>query len=105
MNRQIKNRLAEIARKLKKEYKAERVILYGSYASGEERKGSDIDLLVIAPCQERFFERMATVRALIRDLRKGLPVSPLVLTSAEIQERLKFGEQFIKEILEKGLSL
>jgi predicted nucleotidyltransferase len=105
MNEEILSRIKKIAEKLKKDYKAEQVILFGSYARGEEATDSDIDLLIIAPTQERFFQRMAQVRALIRDLRNGLPVAPLVLTNQEIERRIQIGDQFIKEILEKGVSL
>ena len=45
---------------------------------------------------------MATVRGLIRDLRNGLPVSPIVLTPKEVEKRVEIGDQFIIEIIEKG---
>ena len=104
-NKKIFLRIKAITERLKKEYKAEKVILFGSYARGEETVDSDIDFLIIAPTQEKFFHRMASVRRIIRDLRSGLPVAPIVLTSEELKERVRIGDQFIKEILEKGLSL
>lgn len=105
MNQEIRERLQKISERLKKEYRAERVILFGSYATGKYTQDSDVDILVIAPTKERFFERMASVRRLIRDLRNGLPVAPIVLTPEEIEERKKVGDQFIIEILENGLTL
>jgi len=105
MNQKIHERLQKISERLKKEYKAEKVILYGSYATGEATEHSDIDLFIIAPTNERFFERMATVRGIIRDLRNGLPVSPIVLTPEEVEERMAKGDQFIKQILENGVTL
>lgn len=105
MNQEIYERLKKISERLKREYSAEKVILFGSHARGEATEDSDIDLFIIAPTNERFFERMATVRGLIRDLRNGLPVSPIVLTPQEIEERKKRGDQFIRDILEKGIIL
>ena len=105
MNQEISERLRKISERLKKEYHAEKVILFGSYATGEVTEDSDIDLFIIAPTNERFFERMAKVRGIIRNLRNGLPVAPIVLTRHELNERVKIGDQFIKEILEKGVSL
>jgi predicted nucleotidyltransferase len=99
------DRMKAISQRLKKEYKAERVILFGSYAKGKATEDSDIDILIIAPTTERFFERMATVKRLIRDLRNGLAVAPIVLTKQEVEERVKIGDQFVKEILEKGIEL
>ena len=39
--------IKSITRKLKEKYKAEKIILFGSYAEGNSRKDSDIDLLII----------------------------------------------------------
>lgn len=48
---------------------------------------------------------MATVKRLIRDLRNGLSVAPIVLTKQEIGKRIKIRDQFIEEILKKGIEL
>jgi predicted nucleotidyltransferase len=80
MKRKLDKRLHTIGNKIKRDYSAERVILFGSSAKGNATEDSDVDLLVVAPTKERFFERMASVRRLIRDLRDGLAVSPIVLT-------------------------
>ena len=105
MNREILERLQKISERLKKNYNAEKVILFGSYARGEETEDSDVDLLVIAPQKERFFERIASAKRLIRDLRNGLPVAPIVLTPEEAETRRKVGDQFIMDILENGVNL
>lgn len=105
MNQEIYERLLKISERLKKEYHAEKVILYGSYATGQETEDSDIDLFIISPSNERFFERMAKVRGLIRDLRNGVPVSPIVLTHEEVEKRVKGGDQFVIEILQNGVNL
>jgi predicted nucleotidyltransferase len=105
MNQEMNERLQMISERLKREYQAEKVILYGSHATGEATEDSDVDLFIIAPTKERFFERMATVRRLIRDLRNGLPIAPIVLTPGEVEERRKVGDQFIIGILEEGLTL
>ena len=105
MKREPNRRLRTIGKKIKQEYRAERVILFGSYARGDATEDSDVDLLVVARTKERFFERMATVRRLIRDLRNGLPVSPIVLTPGELEKRSQAGDPFIREILQTGVSL
>jgi predicted nucleotidyltransferase len=94
-----------MADRLKKEYKAQRVILFGSYATGRASRDSDVDILIVAPTTERFYQRMATVKRLIRDLRNGLPIAPIVLTQKEIQKRLRRRDQFVKGILEEGIEL
>ena len=105
MKRELNKRLQTIGKKIKKDYRAEKVILFGSYAKGNETEDSDVDLLVVAPTKERYFERMASVRRLIRNLRDGLAVSPIVLTPAELEKRREAGDPFVREILQTGVSL
>ena len=105
MNQKIYERLQKISERLKKDYRAEKVILYGFYATGDATEDSDVDILVIAPTDERLFERMATVLGLVRDLYNGLALSPIVLRPEELAERLKVGDQFVQEILETGVEL
>jgi predicted nucleotidyltransferase len=105
MTPELTNRLRSIAEKLRRDYRAEKVILFGSYARGEETEDSDLDILVIAPTKERFFQRMATVRRLIRGLRDGFPVAPIVLTVRELERRKQIGDPFVREILETGIPL
>jgi len=105
MNTEIYKRIEKIGERLKKEYNAEKVILFGSYATGLATEDSDVDILVIAPTKDKFFRRMAYARSLIRDLRNGLPIAPIVLTPKEIEEKKKGKDQFIIEILEKGVTL
>ena len=105
MTPQIEQRIRKIGERIKKEYRAEKVILFGSYARGVPTQDSDVDLFIIAPTKERFFQRMATVRRLIRDLRNGLPVAPIVLTAKELKKRQAADDPFIEEILETGIPL
>ena len=39
--------IEELARRIGEDYKAEKVILFGSYARGNPSQGSDVDLLAI----------------------------------------------------------
>jgi len=105
MKRQASDSLQRIGDQLKREYLAQKVILFGSYAAGKASRHSDVDILVIAPTKERFFNRLASVKRLIRGARGGLPISPIVHTPKEIEKRRKAGDQFILDILAKGIEL
>jgi len=98
-------RLKAIANRLRERYGAQRVILFGSAARNELTEHSDIDLLIIAVTTERFYERMASVLATVRDLSRGMPLSPLVLTPEELADRLDRGDQFVREIVHSGVAL
>lgn len=95
--------LRKISKKLKEQYDAKEVIIFGSYARNVIDENSDIDILVISETKERFFERQATVRRLMRDLKKKIPISPIVLTPQEVENRKNRGDQFIEEILKTGI--
>jgi predicted nucleotidyltransferase len=97
--------LGRIADRLKREYGAERVIVYGSVVRGDATIHSDIDLLVVAPSTDKAYQRMATVKAIVRDLSRGLALSPIVLTPTELQERLADEDPFVREIVDSGVEL
>ena len=97
--------LDELVRRIVEAVHPLAVILFGSAARGEMGPDSDLDLLVIAPSRERFFDRMASVLRLSRDLRAGLPLSPVVLTPEEVEQRLARGDQFVADILSSGVEI
>lgn len=97
--------LKAIADRLRAQYGAERVLVFGSAARAAATEHSDIDLLVIARTKERFYERMGSVLALVRDLSHGLPLAPIVLTPEELSTRLARGDQFVQEIVDTGVDV
>lgn len=100
-----RSRLKTIADRLRRDYGAARVILFGSAARDTLTEHSDIDLLVIAETSERFYERAASVLRTVRELSYGMPLAPIVLTSKELQARLDRGDQFIAEVIGSGVDL
>lgn len=98
-------RLNTIADRLRREYGAARIILFGSAARDMVTEHSDIDLLVIAETSERFYERAASVLRTVRELSYGMPLAPIVLTVKELQARLDRGDQFIAEVIGTGVDL
>ena len=85
----IKNIIYMIALK----YGVERVVLFGSYARGEEKQDSDIDLLVDKGEIKGLFQLTAFKRELEENLKK--PVD--VLTKGALTE--KFLNRINKEVV------
>jgi len=98
----IKQIILEMTGKIVEEYRPEKIILFGSYAYGEPTEDSDIDLLIIKNTDERPIDRWMRIKRLLRDTTRDFPVSPLVYTEKEIEERNAMKDFFIEEILEKG---
>jgi len=91
-----------IAKKIAREYKPEKIILFGSYAYGNPTRDSDIDMLIIKRTKKKSMDRWVFLKMLTHDPERGIPFSPLVYTPKELQYRLSLGDQFIKEIITKG---
>ena len=94
--------ISKITKKIRAEYKPQKIILFGSYAYGEPDEDSDIDLLIIKDTDKSSMDRWMEVRRILRDFNKIIPISPLIYTEKELKERLKIKDFFIQEILEKG---
>ena len=94
--------IQDILEKLLTGYAPQKVILFGSYAYGDPTPDSDIDLLIIKETQERFIDRWVTVRRILSDPKRMVPLETLVLTPQEVSKRLTVGDQFLAEIMEKG---
>lgn len=82
-----------------------KVILFGSQARGQAKRGSDIDLVIIVRKRN-----METIRKVYKfasraDLRWGVDVSPKIYSLEEYQEQQKIGAPFVKEIEKEGIAL
>ena len=91
-----------IVARLAADYQPQQVFLFGSVARGQEREGSDIDLLVVKDTPERFFDRLSTARHIIAGAHDGLSVDLLVYTPDEMAAQWVRGDQFIDEITQNG---
>jgi predicted nucleotidyltransferase len=101
-NKRIQSIIDNIVEKIIAEYEPEKIILYGSFAYGKPTRDSDIDLFIIKDTELERIYRFAEVKRLIYKPGRRIPVSPLVYTPGELSERLTAGDDFVKEILDRG---
>jgi predicted nucleotidyltransferase len=76
-----------------------KIILFGSYAYGEPRPESDVDLLVIMKTQLKEVQQEILICQQV-DCHFGLDV--IVKTPEDLEKRLALGDPFLKEIAKKG---
>jgi predicted nucleotidyltransferase len=95
VTKQIRKLCEQIAR----DFHPEKIILFGSHAYGHAGPDSDVDLLVVMP-----FEGRPTRQAIeiLNRLNALVPIDLLVRTPEQVRERLALGDQFIREIVERG---
>ena len=77
-----------------------KIVLFGSYASGNQTGDSDLDLLVIINTKEKGIKRYAMVSELLEP--RKVPMDILVKTPEEIRKRLKMLCPFTENILKTG---
>lgn len=88
--------------KIKRQYKPEKIILFGSYAWGKPTRESDIDLFIIKDTNARGIDRSVEIRTILDEENAIFPLDVLVYTPNEMKRRLEIEDDFVKEILEKG---
>ena len=95
-----------MAARLRDEYGAEAVILYGSRADGSARPDSDVDLMIIksdvpGTANERFRE----MDAVLSDVKKGYSLDARLYTPEQVERTLARGDHFIQDIILQGQAL
>ncbi len=94
------DKMSEIVNKIVSGYNPEKIILFGSYATGNPNEDSDLDLFVIKDTDLPRPQRTVQVRKMIYG--SMIPIDLIVYTPKEIDESKdnKFG--FVYEVLNTG---
>lgn len=95
-----KDLVKEITNRIAIGAKPEKIILFGSFATGAQKKDSDIDLLVIKESSTRRDERDLEIRKLLKDII--YPMDIFVYTPKEAEELKKTPGSFVKKIFLTG---
>ena len=100
--RELQDSLKTITKRLTEDYKAEKVILFGSAARGDFGQNSDLDILVLKRGVDKLdsLQRGREARAMLGDI--DIPVDILVHTPYEIEKRLYLRDPFFEKIFEEG---
>src|SRR3989338_9986804 len=100
MKHQIpEKKIQEVANKIARNFKPEKIILFGSYAWGKPQADSDVDLFVIAATKN--------TRELTRKIdgslsKRTFPLDIIVYRPESVERNLKAGDFFIRNIVNKG---
>jgi len=95
-------KIKEITQKIVKEFKPEKIILFGSYAWGEPSEDSDVDLLIVMNTgkQSRAFLQRR-IRSFL--FPAGMPLDVLVYGREELEEKVNKGRNlFLEDIICHG---
>jgi predicted nucleotidyltransferase len=95
-----RRQIREFSQAVAHQFRPERIILFGSYAYGKPTVDSDVDLLVIMPRTRDRGERMSV--RIRHAVPRAFPLDLLVRTPADVAKRLRWGDCFLREVMEKG---
>lgn len=94
----VLERIIEYCRRVSKEFKLRKVLLFGSRSRGDFYPHSDIDLLLVSDdFPQDWFKRQARLHFL-----KSKQIEPIGYTTVEIDKMLKEGNTFIKAVFREG---
>ena len=94
--------IQDLAREIVARFDPERIILFGSHASGTADVESDVDVLVVMQTPVSEAEQAVRICQAI-DYHVGLDL--LVRTPETLERRLSLGDPFVREILATGRTL
>ena len=96
-SREIKRWCERVAR----EFRPEKIVLFGSYARGNPTEDSDVDVLVVMPLTrgQRDVRQAAAIRERVR---ASFPMDVIVRSPQQIARRLAQGDGFIADVLRHG---
>lgn len=82
-----------------KRYDPEKIILFGSHASGTPREYSDVDILVAMDFEGNGLEKAAEM---LVSINPRFAVDLIVRTPERIRQRVSEGDFFLRDIVTKG---
>jgi len=97
-----RQQIEEFARQLVEKFRPERIVLFGSHADGTATHDSDVDLLVVMSHEGNAVQKAIEIRLV---LDAPFPLNLIVRDAAVLKQRIASGDFFLREVLEKGISL
>ena len=94
--------IRDLADRIAREFRPQRIILFGSRATGKARDDSDVDLLVVMPFEGR--SRAMAVQ-MLDAANPRYAVDLLVRTPEEVRWRYEQGDPFIRAAFDHGVVL
>lgn len=89
----------QVVKQIVEKFKPQKIILFGSYARGNPRPESDVDLLVIMNNRHKKSDQSLEIR---RHLGVMFGLDLLVYTSKRLKERVEMGDWFLRDVLKEG---
>jgi len=88
-----------LADRIAREFRPERIILFGSHAEGTAGPHSDVDLLIVMSCEGSPLRKSLEI---VTSVEPTIPVDIIVRTPEHMRQRLAWNDFFLHEITQRG---
>ena len=102
MTQKLMQEITALTQKLIESYSPDKIILFGSHATGEATIESDLDLFIIKKTTKPYFERLQDVNRLLQTDRL---TDIIILTPEELAKAVADKRLFIRHIFKYGKTL
>jgi predicted nucleotidyltransferase len=91
--------IQDLCDRIVREFQPERIILFGSYASGKPTPDSDVDLLVVLPFEGKNFYKSLEI---LNRTNPSFPIDLLARRPEDTERRYREGDPLIRDALDHG---
>ncbi|MBN1424646.1 nucleotidyltransferase domain-containing protein [Candidatus Fermentibacteria bacterium] len=91
--------IKEVCDSIVRAFRPERIILFGSHATGTASKYSDVDMLVVMAFEGSGVEKGVEV---LRTIKPRIPLDLIVRRPEEVRRRLALHDYFLTQIVQAG---
>jgi len=95
----LQQAIDQVVKQIVEKFKPQKIILFGSYARGNPRPESDVDMLVIMDTPLKEVQQAIQICQQI-EYRFGLDL--IVHTPKHLKERVDMGDWFLRDVLKEG---
>ncbi len=89
-----------VVKQIVENFQPEKIILFGSYAYGQPKPESDVDLLVVMDTSLRSRQQRLEISRVLSP--RPFPLDIIVRTPKQLEERIAMGDLFLLEIVTGG---
>ena len=97
------SKIKEIVNKIAIGFSPDKIILFGSYATGQANEDSDLDLLIIKDTDLPMHKRNIEIRKALIGLK--VPMDILVYTNVEFENEKKQKYSFLSQLIDQTQTL
>jgi len=93
--------ILDVVEQIKTKFRPMKIILFGSYARGDIRPESDVDLLIVMPLETKKPIRQAI--EILQNIEYDFGLDLIVRSPEELERRIKLGDFFLQDAVEEGV--